>query len=236
MGRVGRGQGVRPDGFTDPIPDQTKMEMTSMSPMPVRNRIAFGLYLIIATGAVAVGLRYSCSPRIMPYHQQALGVSWDDLGPREQSVLLALLRGTGLCALITGLTVMTLLLIPFRRGERWVRWAISGLSFLTLIPALYESATLAAATGATTPWPTLVVAIAVTLVAFCLARPATDSEAASARLLARAVVEGAGLSPVRSIEVHWQTGPERSFGQYGNDLGSGSNLGLDSALLMRMPR
>jgi hypothetical protein len=204
-----------------------------MSHMPVRNRIAFGLSLIIALAAVAVGLRYSLSPRIMPYHQQALGIAWDDLRPSEQTLLLALLRGTGLCAIVTGLVVTTLLVIPFRRGERWVRWAIAGLSLLTLIPAAYESATLAATTGATTPWPILLVAIVLVVVAFWLARPATvGHDPASAPEAPRT----AATPAARSIEVHWQSGPDGTLGQAGELLGSGPEVGLASALLMRMPR
>jgi hypothetical protein len=208
-----------------------------MSQMPVRTRIAFSIYLIIALAAVAVGLRYTLSPRIMPYHQRALGVAWDDLGPREQQLLLALLRGTGLCALVTGLVVTTLLMIPFRRGERWVRWAIAGLSLLTLVPAVYISASLAASTGATTPWPILVVAIALGLVAFWLARPFTPGkDPVSTRSLTRDLTESVDPSPVRSIEVHWQSGLERTVGQHGELLGACGESGLASALLVRMPR
>src|SRR3954462_11668598 len=114
-----------------------------MSRMTVRTKFAFLCFLIIAVAEVSVGLRYSFSPTIMPYHQQALGVSWADLAPREQMVLLALLRGTGLCALVTGITMGTLLFIPFRRGERWTRWAVAGLSLTTLVPAAWEAITLA---------------------------------------------------------------------------------------------
>jgi hypothetical protein len=137
----------------------------------LRSKFAFYSFLIIAVAEIAVGLRYLLSPRIMSYHQQALGVSWSDLAPREQMVLIALLRGTGLCALITGMTLTTLLLIPFRRGEPWARWAIAGLSLFTLVPATWEAVTLAAATGATTPWPFLLAAILLVLVAFSRAGP-----------------------------------------------------------------
>jgi hypothetical protein len=142
-----------------------------MSCMPIRTKLGFGCFLLIAVGALIVGVRYSFSPRIMPYHQEALGVDWDDLGPREQRLMLALLRGAGLAALVTGIAMGTLLFIPFRRGERWARWTLSGLSLTLLIPAARQAATLAAATGAATPWPALLVAILVVLVGFLLAGP-----------------------------------------------------------------
>src|SRR4051812_24742982 len=121
----------------------------------IRTTIAFGCFSFLAVATLFVGLRYSFSPRIMPYHQEALGVSWDDLGPREQRLLLTLLRGAGLCALVTSFAVGTLLLIPYRRGEDWVRWAITGLCLTVLVPASWHAVNLAAATGAATPWPPL---------------------------------------------------------------------------------
>jgi hypothetical protein len=137
----------------------------------LRSKVAFRFFLVIALAEVAVGLRYLLSPRIMPYHQQALGVSWAELAPREQMLLIALLKGTGLCALITGVTMGTVLFIPFRRGESWARWAIAGLGLTTLVPAAWEAVTLAAATGAATPWPILLTAIVLVLAGFSLAGP-----------------------------------------------------------------
>jgi hypothetical protein len=141
----------------------------------LRSKVAFRSFLVIALAEVGVGLRYLLSPRIMWYHQQALGVRWADLAPREQMVLIALLKGTGLCALITGLTMGTLLFLPFRRGESWARWVIAGLSLSTLVPATWEAVTLAAATGAATPWPLLLAAILLVLVGFSLAGPVDDN-------------------------------------------------------------
>ena len=142
-----------------------------MRRMPVRRKVAFGGYLVIALAAVGVGLRYLLSSRIMPYHQLALGVPWDDLAPRERLLLLALLKGIGLCALVTGLVVGTLLIVPFRRGERWARWAIAGLCLTTLVPAACIAVSLAAATGAATPWPILVAGIVQVFAGFLLSAP-----------------------------------------------------------------
>jgi hypothetical protein len=173
-----------------------------MSPQSFRTRIAFGCFASIAVATAAVGLRYLLSPRIMLYHQQALGVSWESLRPREQGLLLALLKGTGLCALVTS-NAITTLLIPLRRGERWARWAIAGLCLNTLVPASWIAVRLAAATGAATPWPFLLGAIALVVVGFWLARPIDpDRGEGPARELRIVDLAVAGSEPDRHARVH----------------------------------
>src|SRR4051794_1159236 len=175
----------------------------TMHGMPIRTRLAFGCYLFIALAALAVGLRYTLSPRIMSYHQQALGVDWDDLGPREQGLLLALLRGTGLCALVTG-NAIGILLVPFQRGEGWARWAITALCLIMLVPATCEALALAEQTGASTPWPALVGGIVVVLAGFWLGRPTVAIPGRRTGM-----GPGAAIPPDGHFAtVHWRCGPD----------------------------
>lgn len=120
--------------------------------MTVKTKIAFGCYLVVAISAMVMGLLYTTSPTIMPYHQQAIGMRWDDIDPNLSLLLLALLRGAGIAGWITGLSIGVLLFIPFRRGEMWSRWAITLLGFVSLLPALYYTVRLKLSTGASTPW------------------------------------------------------------------------------------
>jgi len=114
----------------------------------------------VALLSLTVGTVYTTAPRIMHYHQEVLGVSWEDVRPREQLLLLALMRGVGLCGLVAGVAMGVLLLVPFRRGERWAAWALPGLGLMTTVPPAYHAVVLAAWTGASTPWPVLPVPIA----------------------------------------------------------------------------
>lgn len=136
--------------------------------LSARVKIALSCDLIVALTAVAVGLVYLFSPRVMPYHQRVLGIEWSQLDPGIQLILLGLLRGTGLAALVTGLAVAILLLIPFRRGEPWARWAIAGLALTVLVPGAWTARGLELASGAATPWQLLVAGIALVLAGFLL--------------------------------------------------------------------
>ena len=74
--------------------------------------------------------------------------------------------GTGL---LTGLlSILIMILIPFRRGELWAKWAIPLLLIVFNVFCLYFSATVAAETGASTQWPLSIVTIIVVLAAYII--------------------------------------------------------------------
>ncbi len=64
----------------------------------------------------------------MPYHAEALGLSWSQLEEKMQILILALMRATGGGFLATGLTIFILLIIPFRSGESWAAYAIPAIA------------------------------------------------------------------------------------------------------------
>jgi hypothetical protein len=131
-------------------------------------KIAFLCYLLVILSGITIGLVYLFSPEIMPYHQRAIGVMWRDLEPGLQLVLLTLLKGTGLGILMTSLALGLLLVIPFRRGETWSRWAISVLGLGMLLPGFYFALRLYLITGALTPWPFMILLVALILAGFFL--------------------------------------------------------------------
>jgi hypothetical protein len=118
-----------------------------------KTRIAFVCYAVATLGLAAAGARYVSAPQIMYYHEQATGAPWADLAPGVQTMLLGFMKGDGVGMLATALAMALLLLIPFRRGERWARWGIAAVGLAWFLPTLYLAWTLAGATGAATPWP-----------------------------------------------------------------------------------
>ena len=88
----------------------------------------------------------------MPYHSEALGVSWDELSPHYQGFVLGVIRAMGAGSVSVSLAVLIILFIPFRRGERWAMWAVPliGMTF-TLLTA-YAAYTIDVRTPASTPW------------------------------------------------------------------------------------
>jgi hypothetical protein len=96
----------------------------------------------------------------MSYHQQATGLAWAELEPGVQAMLITFLRGDGVGMLATALAMAILLLLPFRRGESWARWAIAAVGLVWFVPTLFLARRLSALTGAETPWaPVLLVIV-----------------------------------------------------------------------------
>jgi hypothetical protein len=104
--------------------------------MRLADRLAFLCYGLVALLAVAFGLVYLTRSEFMPYHGDAVGMPWAELDPRLQTLLLALLRLAGGGFLAAGIALGILLLIPFRRGDPWVRWALPLVGLASALPTL----------------------------------------------------------------------------------------------------
>jgi len=82
--------------------------------MNKRYKIAFTIYLAICLLGFAFGIAYLACSTIMPYHHQAIGIDWEDLGPGLQVMLRNFVNFAG-AGFITGyLSCLIMLLIPFR--------------------------------------------------------------------------------------------------------------------------
>ncbi len=134
--------------------------------MKGKHKIGFGIYLLVAIMTIAMGLIYFFSNEMMPYHKQAIGKNWAELDRGIQIIILGLMKAVGAGELTVGFIVLILLLIPFRRGESWVNWAIflggiifSGLGFFITFKAHL-------ATNASTPWYFMLLFMALILLGF----------------------------------------------------------------------
>jgi hypothetical protein len=133
-----------------------------------RDKIAFTIYLVVILLGIAFGITYLACPTVMPYHHQAIGVNWEDLGPGLQVMLINFVNFAGAGFITGSLSCLIMLLIPFRRGEKWAKWAIPLLLIVFNVFCLYVSATVAAETGASTPWQLSIVILIVVLFAYVL--------------------------------------------------------------------
>jgi hypothetical protein len=115
---------------------------------------------------MAFGVLYLTRSRFMPYHSDALQLSWDELDSQLQALLLALMRGVGGGWLAVGLSVAFLLLFPFRAGETWARYAIPLVGLAAALPSLYAGLYVRSRTSASPPVNLVVVAIVLLIVGF----------------------------------------------------------------------
>lgn len=92
--------------------------------MKLLQKVSFTLFFIIAIGELLIALRFFLSTRIMPYHLDAMGTTWDLLTPGTQIMTLNFMRAAGLGFFMTGIMLLFLLLFPFKKSEKWSNWAL----------------------------------------------------------------------------------------------------------------
>ncbi len=117
-----------------------------------RNLCALLVHALPTIGLLLQGLLYLTTPSFMPYHAEALGVTWDELSGQYQGFVLGVIRGMGAGSVSVSLALLLILFIPFRRSERWAFWAVPliGITFTSL--TAYAAYTIDFRTPASTPW------------------------------------------------------------------------------------
>lgn len=137
--------------------------------MGKRDKIAFGIYFLLALTSIAFGVVYLFCSTIMPYHRVAIGIPWEQLSTGMQAVLQGLIKVSAAGFLVTGISFVALLIIPFRRGDQWAKWLIPILGSVWNIIGIYVTIMIAMKTPAVTPWPAAIAAMVLLIVAFILA-------------------------------------------------------------------
>ena len=136
--------------------------------MSKRMKAAFGCHALALLIIAAVGVIYLSRTQFMPYHAVALGRSWADVDQALQILLLALIRALGGACLATALAIGIFLVIPFRKGVFWARWAIPVVGLVAQLPLLYATLSVALNTPATPPWIGVLLIIVLLIAGFIL--------------------------------------------------------------------
>ena len=136
--------------------------------MTRKDKIAFGIYVFGSLLLISFGILYLSCSTIMPYHQEAIQLKWDDLSSGLQVLLQAFIKALAGGFLVTGISIMILTLIPFRKGASWSKWAIPLIAVIWNAFLLYVTVTVAIKTHAQTPWPFSVFGIMLATIGYTL--------------------------------------------------------------------
>lgn len=120
--------------------------------MSWRAAIAGALHTVPTAGLFLQGVLYLTTPTFMPYHADALATTWDDLPPHHQGFVLGVVKGMGAGSVGVTLALAVLLIVPFRRGDRWARWAVPLIGGVFTALTAYAAYTIDTRTPADTPW------------------------------------------------------------------------------------
>jgi len=131
-------------------------------------RLLVGAAFAYATvAALFSGMRLLLAQRFLPFHQQAVGVLWDDIPGRTQLLLLALMRVAGLGSLGAALLALAAC-AGGSLGLGRIASLVFGLSVVAYWAGLFGvTSHVHGATGAATPYRTCC-SVAVVSLAGCL--------------------------------------------------------------------
>lgn len=137
----------------------------------MRMNVALGIYLVIGTTDIILGVVYFSSKQFLSYHAQAVGVPWQDVSTGVQTLILALMKvaGGGWCAL--GFFTIVLALAAFRTGSLVARWALPTGTVTFYVASFAATWGVYQETGAPTPWGQSLVAIGFALLALLIDAP-----------------------------------------------------------------
>lgn len=131
-------------------------------------KATFACHLIAILIVVAFGVAYAFRSEFMAYHAVVIGMAWQEVSGPFQLLILGLMRAIGSSALAMAVLALFILLVPFRRGELWARWAIPIGGWLIAGGALYVMWSYAANTPARPPWIGPAVGAALLLIGLAL--------------------------------------------------------------------
>ena len=107
--------------------------------MSVTYLIAFICYGLYALVSILSGMVFLTRSTFMPFHQEALGKTWEQVDPNVQALLLGLMRSAGGGLMTSGIGVAILLFIPFRAEATWATYSIPAIGLLMALPVLYSN-------------------------------------------------------------------------------------------------
>lgn len=120
--------------------------------MSMKLKIAFACHLAAIFIVAAFGVTYLFRSEFMPYHAVAVGMSWTEVSAPFQILILALMRAVGGGCLAVVVLALFVLIVPFRQGAIWARWAIPAGGLLIAAGALYAMFSVAMNSAASPPW------------------------------------------------------------------------------------
>jgi len=144
--------------------------------MRLRVAIATVLNWLVVGVMFGTGVHYLASTEIMSYHQEVLEVPWAEQTPGCRTLILTLMKGTGMVGVTAGVALAVLLAIPFRRREGWSRWAILLIGGTVLVPMLLGAVRLRVETGAASPWWASAALLAILCLGFWLTKDIERTE------------------------------------------------------------
>jgi len=118
----------------------------------MKMKLALFCYSFNVIGFFIFGLIYTFSGEFLPFHSDAIQMSWDDLSSPQQTLYLGMMRTEGAGLLASAIAIAALLMFPFRKREVWSYWAMTLIGVVENVPSMLGAYYTSLATPASSPW------------------------------------------------------------------------------------
>jgi hypothetical protein len=115
-------------------------------------KVVYYAYLLTSPVLLLFGFKYLFTSQFMPYHSTAIGLPWTEVEPGFQYVILVLMKVVGGSFIALAIALLMILIIPFRKGERWAHYTVPIMGIFCAGASLYATLFLKMKSGASTPW------------------------------------------------------------------------------------
>ena len=129
-------------------------------------KVAFACHLAVIASLFAWGVLFLLRDEFMPYHVVAAGLPWADVPPPFQVLVLTFYKMIGGAWVAIAAALLVLLLGPFKRGERWAKFAVPGLILLQGAAVMNAMAYITTHSPAMPPWSFTIAVMALAVVGF----------------------------------------------------------------------
>ncbi len=110
------------------------------------------LYMIIGVVSMTMAYKNMFSNRLIAFQERAAGKSWNEIEKGLQSVIIALMRVSGLGFLVVALLLMVFPLAAYSGNNTFVQYAVPIISLLYCLGLALFNYKLHVQTGVNTPW------------------------------------------------------------------------------------
>jgi hypothetical protein len=107
--------------------------------MSITQIAALVCYSLVVLIAFVFSAMYLLRSKFMPYHGDAVEHKWEEVDANHQVLILALMRAAGGGWLSAGISMIFLLVFPYRTGELWSIFALPLVGLATASAALYAA-------------------------------------------------------------------------------------------------
>jgi hypothetical protein len=97
-----------------------------------------------------------------------LDTDWDYLSANSQHLILSFQKGGGIGAFSTGILMLVIALIPFRKNEQWAKWTLAAVGIAGITPLFLLTKSLNSVSGVLTPYPLVLALLIILIIGFLL--------------------------------------------------------------------